>query len=159
MVEIVELSAELLPVVNRWRAIPDFGGEFDWIGAKRELTEADLADPTRLVILFNGEPVGDLSFHEVHYGPNKESTAYNMGITIDKAFRGRGIGSQAQRLLSDQLLQRVHRVEAQTDVENLAEQRSLEKAGFTREGVLYGAQHRNGTYHDLVSYSRVRSKD
>ena len=35
--------------------------------------------------------------------------------------------------------------------------RSLEKAGFIREGALRGAQFRAGGYHDLVGYSILRS--
>ena len=50
----------------------------------------------------------------------------------------------------------MNRIEAQTDVENIAEQRSLEKAGFRREGVARGSQFRAGGYHDLVVYSRLR---
>ena len=42
------------------------------------------------------------------------------------------------------------------DVENVAEQRALERAGFTREGVLRGAQHRRGRWRDLVLYARLR---
>ena len=51
----------------------------------------------------------------------------------------------------------VNRIEAATDVTNRAEQRSLEKAGFTREGVLRGAQWRNGRWNDMVVYSRLRT--
>jgi RimJ/RimL family protein N-acetyltransferase len=50
----------------------------------------------------------------------------------------------------------IERIEASTDVENIAEQRSLEKAGFTREGILRRAQWRAGAHHDLVSYSILR---
>ncbi len=50
----------------------------------------------------------------------------------------------------------MNRIEASTDVENLAEQKALGKAGFTREGVLRGAQFRLGTWHDMVQYSRLR---
>jgi RimJ/RimL family protein N-acetyltransferase len=42
-------------------------------------------------------------------------------------------------------------------VSNVAEQRALEKAGFTREGVNRQAQFRAGAYHDLVLYARLRS--
>ena len=51
----------------------------------------------------------------------------------------------------------VNRVEASTDVENAAEQRSLEKAGFMREGMQRGAQFRAGAYHDLLTFSRLRN--
>ena len=52
----------------------------------------------------------------------------------------------------------VNRIEAQTDVDNVAEQRSLEKAGFVREGTIRGAQFRAGAYHDLVTYSILRDE-
>ena len=52
----------------------------------------------------------------------------------------------------------VNRVEAMTDIENIAEQRALEKAGFVREGVMRGSQFRAGAYHDLVSYSILRAR-
>jgi aminoglycoside 6'-N-acetyltransferase len=50
------------------------------------------------------------------------------------------------------------RVQASTDIENAAEQRALAKAGFTREGVIRKAQWRNGAYHDLVLYSKLRGE-
>ena len=34
---------------------------------------------------------------------------------------------------------RAHQIEAGTEITNVGEQRALEKAGFTREGVLRGA--------------------
>jgi RimJ/RimL family protein N-acetyltransferase len=69
------------------------------------------------------------------------------------------VGAAAQRLLADQLLSQsgANRVEADTDVGNIAEQRALERAGFTREGVVRGAQWRRGAWHDRVLYGRLRS--
>ena len=106
----------------------------------------------------DGEAVGTVGWHRVHYGPNPESDAWNIGIELRPEARGQGFGTDAQRQLADWLLAYTSliRVEAQTDVENVAEQRSLQKAGFTREGVARGAQFRAGSYHDLVTYSRVR---
>jgi len=49
------------------------------------------------------------------------------------------------------------RVETSTDVTNVVSQRSLEKAGFIREGVLRGAQFRAAHWRNLVSYSVQRS--
>jgi RimJ/RimL family protein N-acetyltransferase len=43
-------------------------------------------------------------------------------------------------------------------VTNAAEQRALERAGFTREGVLRHAQFREGGFHDLVLYSKLRGE-
>ena len=109
--------------------------------------------------LADGVPIGTVGWHRVTYGPNPQSVAWNFGIDIIPEARGQGYGSQAQRLLADYLFQttEAHRVEASTDLENIAEQRALEKAGFRREGVARGAQFRAGQQRDLVTYARLRS--
>jgi RimJ/RimL family protein N-acetyltransferase len=82
-----------------------------------------------------------------------------IGIWLTAAARGRGAGTEAQRQLVDLffLHTAVNRVEAHTDVENLAEQRALEKVGFRQEGVTRGAQWREGAYHDGFLYSILRA--
>jgi len=110
----------------------------------------------RAAVILDGDIVGTMSWHAVLYGPTRGSRAWSMGIGLAPECRGTGIGSEAQRMLSEHLLQTAHRVEASTDVDNIAEQRSLERAGFQREGVLRGAQRRaDGANHDLVMYSRT----
>jgi RimJ/RimL family protein N-acetyltransferase len=106
----------------------------------------------------NREPIGTVGWREVQYGPNPESVAWNIGINLIPEARGRGYGSEAQRVLAARLfaISRVNRIEAMTDVDNLAEQRALEKAGFAREGVLRSAQYRARGWHDLVVYSCLR---
>jgi RimJ/RimL family protein N-acetyltransferase len=112
-----------------------------------------------LLICLDGEPVGAVQWRPIRYGPNTGSMALNLGIAITPAARGRGVGTRAQRMLADYLFEHtlVHRVEASTDITNIAEQRALERAGFTREGILRGAQFRLGERHDMVSYSRLRT--
>jgi RimJ/RimL family protein N-acetyltransferase len=107
----------------------------------------------------DGVTLGTISYHRVSYGPNDASGAWMIGIELLPVARGQGYGTEAQRLLADWLFDTTdaNRVEASTDVDNAAEARSLEKAGFTREGVNRGAQFRAGAYHDLVLYSRLRS--
>jgi RimJ/RimL family protein N-acetyltransferase len=109
----------------------------------------------------DGRPIGTVSWHFERYGPNDESAAWNIGIALVPEARGHGHGSEAQRLVADYLFAStaVNRVEASTDVENVIEQRALEKAGFAREGVARGSQYRAGAYHDLVIYARLRGDD
>jgi RimJ/RimL family protein N-acetyltransferase len=106
----------------------------------------------------DGQVIGDVGWHTVSYGPNAESQALNIGASLSPGFRGNGYGTEAQRLLAEVLfdLFDVDRIEASTDIDNVAEQRSLEKAGYKREGVLRRAQFRAGGRHDLVSYSILR---
>ena len=105
-------------------------------------------------------PIGTVGWHLERYGPNPESAAFNLGIELIPEVRGQGYGTEAQVQLAAYLFATtpVHRVEAATDLENVAEQRSLEKAGFRREGVLRGSQFRGGSYHDLVYYAVLRDE-
>jgi RimJ/RimL family protein N-acetyltransferase len=106
----------------------------------------------------DGLVVGTVGWHRLSHGPNPESQSWMFGIDIVPEARGRGYGTEAQRLVAEYLFRTTgaNRVEASTDVENIAEQRSLEKAGYTREGVARRAQFRAGAYHDLVVYARLR---
>ena len=52
----------------------------------------------------------------------------------------------------------VNRIEATTEITNVAEQRALERAGFTREGILRGTTFRQGRWHDQVIYSVLRDE-
>jgi RimJ/RimL family protein N-acetyltransferase len=74
--------------------------------------------------------------------------------------RGTGVGTEAQRQLVRYLFAHtaVPRIEADTEVGNIAEQRALEKAGFTREGVLRSVVFRDGSWRDLVRYSILRGE-
>jgi RimJ/RimL family protein N-acetyltransferase len=103
---------------------------------------------------------GQVTWHRASYGPNRGSRAWNIGIGLSPGTRGHGVGGVAQRLLAEWLLDTtdVDRIEASTDVENVAEQRALEKAGFVQEGILRSAQERLDGRHDLFSYSLLREE-
>jgi RimJ/RimL family protein N-acetyltransferase len=111
-----------------------------------------------LIVLHGTDRVGSVSWRKVQTGP----TAFNwaIGIGLAPEFWGRGYGSAAQRLVVRYLFAhtQVNRIEATTEITNVAEQRALEKAGFTREGVLRGTTFRQGRWHDQVIYSVLRDE-
>jgi len=120
----------------------------------------DLNEPGGFgVVDESGDLLGSVSWIWQRWGPNVQSRNPMIGIRLAAHARGRGAGTEAQRQLVDLFFRHttVNRVEAHTDVENLAEQRALEKAGFTREGMTRGAQWRDGSYHDGYLYSILRS--
>ena len=104
--------------------------------------------------------LGVVSWRRMRTGPSLDSWCWNIGIALLPDQRGKGYGAQAQRVLASYLFEQttVQRVEADTDIDNIAEQRALEKAGFTREGVLRQAQWRAGRWRDMVSYSVLRGE-
>lgn len=154
---------EEVPLLGSWRAAPT--SPYDDYAPVGEAGDHDRRLPrppglTELVVVdADDQPIGTVQWHPVPHGPTAGSVALSIGISLRPEARGLGHGTRAQRQLADHLLSRfpVHRVEASTDVENVAEQRALERAGFTREGVLRGAQWRRGGWHDLVRYARLRT--
>jgi [ribosomal protein S5]-alanine N-acetyltransferase len=81
-----------------------------------------------------------------------------IGILLFPEDRGQGLGTAAQRLLAQYLFTTtlVNRLQAITNVENIAEQKALERAGFRREGVMRGLAFDGGRWHDGVLYARLR---
>jgi RimJ/RimL family protein N-acetyltransferase len=146
-----------------WRAEPCSPFE-DWTGppAPGVSEIVRLLPPTGGgdLVVTDGEdqPIGTVSWHPVLYGPNLGSQALDIGISVRPFAQGRGHGARAQRMLAQYLFATtpVFRVQASTDVRNVAEQKALERAGFRREGVLRGAQWRLGAWNDLVSYALLR---
>ncbi|MDE3132909.1 MAG: GNAT family N-acetyltransferase [Acidobacteriota bacterium] len=147
--------------------LPFLTGEdapFDDFGPREPRTRvraADFHESGSLVVLDeNGDVAGGVSWHWNHWGPNPESRCPMIGIWLRSSARGRGIGRLAQSQLAGMLFEHTptNRVEAHTDVANIAEQRSLEAAGFQREGLVRAAQWRAGAYHDGYLYSILRSE-
>jgi RimJ/RimL family protein N-acetyltransferase len=139
----------------------DFGMPFEAVD-REALAKGPLRNDDNNLLLIeriaDAAVIGTVSWHRVRYGPNPESDGWMFGIDLIAEARGEGYGTEAQRLIAKYLFETtpMHRVEASTDVNNIAERRALEKAGFTREGVNRGAQFRAGSWHDLVMYARVR---
>jgi RimJ/RimL family protein N-acetyltransferase len=145
---------------------PAATGPHEWHGwsdpqsERRQWAESGLLGDNggTLIVLHGTDRVGSVSWRKVRTGP----TAFNwaIGIGLAPGFRGRGYGSAAQRLVVRYLFAhtQANRIEAVTEITNVAEQRSLEKAGFTREGVLRGTTFRQGRWHDQVIYSVLRGE-
>ncbi len=158
-----------LPLLESWSNNLDFTSEFNFFGIRnptnyeKSFNEDGLLSTKRTVFMIVTQPgvkVGFVSFHEQQYGPYDSSRSFMIGISLASEYRGQGYGTEAQKLLPAYLFAtyNIMRVEASTDIENLAEHRSLEKAGFTREGVMRKSQWRAGAYHDMVIYSKLRGE-
>jgi RimJ/RimL family protein N-acetyltransferase len=169
LVDLRPLTAADIEHTERIANDPDYNGPFDtWaleaVGEARRRFDHDgylSHDHGRLAVLDkSGATVGGVSYIAVFHGPPPSNRVYNIGIAVDPAHRRRGYGAEAQALLARYLFETytIERVEASTDVENIPEQRALERAGFTREGVLRRAQWRAGDWHDICLYSKLRGE-
>jgi len=166
--ELRPIRVEDLDVLSAWRSDPEAGGQFQWFGYgssrgfREKVTDDDVfSDDYGALAVIDGDTLcGDVSWHRQQTGPTKDSWCWNIGILLVPSERGKGHGHRAQRLLAEYLFAHstCERVEADTDIENVAEQKSLEKAGFTREGVLRRRQWRQGAWRDVVIYSKLRGE-
>jgi RimJ/RimL family protein N-acetyltransferase len=153
-----------LPMLEELTQDPGKTGEFQWFGWsdvrrwRRGWDENGLIsdDGGTLVVARGDERLGFVNWQRRQI---TRTFGWEIGIILLPAARGRGYGSRAQRLLTRYLFAHTtaHRVWAGTEVENVAEQRALEKAGFTREGVMRATGWRDGAWRDGVTYSILRT--
>jgi RimJ/RimL family protein N-acetyltransferase len=156
-----------LDFLDRLDRDPDALGPFEWFGfrdpcTRRRRWEKDHflgAESSALAVeVASGEIAGLVSWNDVRRG-GSPGACLEIGAALMPEHRGRGIGTAAQRQLVDYLLAytTAHRLEAWTEVENLAEQHVLERIGFQREGVLREVGWRDGAWRDAVVYGLLRS--
>ena len=153
--------------LGRYSTDPEAAGEFEWTGFKdpkalRRRWDEDGwlgAEQARLVVECSGSFAGDVSYRDRSHGLSK-GAVYEIGIALLPEHRGHGVGTTAQRLLVDYLFHNTpaHRLEAYTEVENLPEQRALEKVGFEREGLLRATHFRAGAWRDSILYALLRDR-
>ncbi|MBV8198918.1 MAG: GNAT family N-acetyltransferase [Candidatus Eremiobacteraeota bacterium] len=116
-------------------------------------TNAPLA--RHFAIEVDGTLAGGIGFDP--YG-GERSGAASFGYWLGRKYWGRGIATEAARILSDRALKEggLRRLEALVFAENAASVRVLEKAGFSLEGVLreYYVD-RGGKVCDALLFARL----
>lgn len=154
-----------LPMFRRFLIEPGLVG-LDWAGyrdpetsARRLASDGYLGHDDGRLMVDDGsadEAAGFVSYRRKTYATVDH---FEIGIALLPERRGQGVGWRAQALLCEYFFAHtaVQRIEASTHAENLAEQRSLEKAGFRLEGVMRAVEFRGGQWRDGCLYSRLRS--
>lgn len=157
-----------LPFLERLNTDPAALGPLVWsgftdAGARRRRWERDgyvSADSTALAVVQpDGTVIGIASWEAVNRG-GPPGGCYEIGLALLPEHRGRGIGTAAQRLLVEYLFKytMANRLEAQTDADNIAEQKALERIGFRQEGLLRGVRFRDGVWRDMIIYGLLRDE-
>ena len=80
-----------------------------------------------------------------------------IGYSIDERQIGRGIGTEAVRLVTKFAFEKVslHRVEAYVSPRNFGSMKVLEKSGYVQEGLLRKLLYINGVWEDHYMYAVV----
>ncbi len=163
-VDLRPVAEDDLPLLYRLTSDPSATGQHEWYGwqdpgrFRRQWAENGLLadDGGTLIAVAGDQRLGFVAWRK--HQTARTSYCWNIGVALAPEARGRGHGTEAQRQLVSYLFAhtQVNRIEASTEITNIAEQRALEKAGFTREGVLRGAGFQGGRWHDGLLYSVLR---
>ena len=123
--------------------------------------ESAFAYLNRLALSFaievDGEFAGTIGLHTLKLSDH----CAEVGYWIAGAHRGKGICTEALILLTDFSLDvmQFRRLEALADVENIPSQRVMERAGYSREGILQARTTRpDGRQIDMALFSKVMSE-
>lgn len=103
------------------------------------------------------EFIGQCGFIHVNWKNRKAEIA----VMLDRAYHGRGYGTDAVRLLCrfgfEEL--NLHKLKATVFAFNAGAIRCYEKCGFIREGVLQDEIYREGKYHDAIEMALIRKTE
>jgi len=87
-------------------------------------------------------------------------TSLEIGYALVPSERGKSYGTEAIQMIVDYLFLKKDsvRIQAPAATENIASQKALEKAGFSREGLMRKSGYAKGEYIDQYLYSILREE-
>ncbi|GAB2223853.1 hypothetical protein Droror1_Dr00004597 [Drosera rotundifolia] len=113
----------------------------------------------RAICLSSGKAIGAIS---VSSNTDEHKCRGEIGYVLGKKYWGKGIATRAVKLVGSCIFKEwphLERLEGLVDVENVASQKVLEKAGFRREGVLRKYLMMKGRCRDMVMFSLLSGDD
>jgi len=155
------VEKEDLPLFTDWLNNAMVVGEFNPL---RQTSRADVEkdfekrafEQTEFIIeKKDGTKIGYI-WHFTH----SATKVTEIGTFLIPSERGKGYAPEATHLIVDYLFlsKSIVRIQAGTQVENVASQKALEKCGFTREGVHRKEMFNRGKWVDICIYSILREE-
>lgn len=152
------IEREDLPTIKDWYS-PVIRGEFmdfHFKSMENLLTQFQKdgfnSHTTKMLLITTreGEPLGLFALYFLREG----LVNIGLGLCNDQA-RNSGYGTEATEMIVEYLFANypLARIEAETDVDNLAAHKVLTNVGFTREGLLRSYRYHHGRWRDFVMYS------
>ena len=156
--ELVELRPLEEADAPRLREIVETPEVAAWWGPQDAYFPWDEPESTRFTIFVDGEVAG-----LVQYGEENEPDFRHawIDIFVDPGFHGRGVGTDAIRVVFDLLVRERghHRVTIDPAVDNRAAVRSYEKAGFEPVGVMKASwRDPTGVWRDSLLMERIATE-
>lgn len=121
---------------------------------RRRLEQLESGQAIAWVLASGRSIVGRMTLSDISLWPVSRP---NVGYWVDQDYTGRGLASAALGQLAQVARDVVglHRLEAGTRLDNVASQRVLARAGFTKVGVARDFAHINGAWCDHLIFERL----
>jgi aminoglycoside 6'-N-acetyltransferase len=139
------LTKDNVDLLVQWTLDPVAQGPYKrvppWPAEKVQQMFLEAADRYYFLIRLTEDSrgIGRFYYRAFHFHIDPQKVDWELNILIaDPAERGHGYGTIVQKLVADHLLTlpQTNSVFAYTWTSNISEQRALQKAGFTRKGVM-----------------------
>ena len=139
-----------------WSNDREYSGEYQelWRFSLEKLEEIMLKGTTFFMIeKKDGTRIGHISSWTL--GRTRE-----LGFALVPSERRKGYGTEAIQMIVEYLVlnTKVVRMQVRTDEGNIPSHKALEKAGFTREGIMRKESYVEGDYRDMFLYSILREE-
>ena len=146
----IDCMGEYWPIIRQYPK-SDYQKVFDNPSNLQILLEAK----TFIIQKKDGTRIG-----EIHHYLDITHNWMELGYWLMPSERKKGYATEAVQLIVDYLFlsKELVRVQAITDVRNFASQRVLEKAGFTREGIIRKSFFLRGEWKDGCLHSILREE-
>jgi RimJ/RimL family protein N-acetyltransferase len=155
------VEKEDLPLLTEWFNNADVFGQYNPLiqfskkEIEKEYEDRKLEQTEFIVEKKDGSKIGYVWHFSVPFPRLLE-----IGYFLLPKERGKGYCSEAVKVMVDYLFlsKDIVRIQAHTDVANMASQKVLEKAGFKKEGTARKAFFMRGEWRDLFLYSILREE-
>ncbi len=144
-------------LVVEWWSNSEYMGDFQDVMAisRAQMKKVMLEDTIFFMIeRRDGAKIGHIS------GWRHGRICVEIGFALVPSERGKGYGTEAIQMMVDHLFlkREIVRIQAPTATGNIASQKALEKAGFSKEGVMRKSLYAKGEYKDQYLYSILREE-
>lgn len=154
------MEKEDLPLFAEWINNPEVHGEYNpLIQVSRTVIEKKLESSTSEKGKFIIERKDGAKIGFLRCSLTSEKLV-EIGFVMIPSERDKGYCTEAISILVDYLFlsKDIVRVQACTDVRNVASQKVLEKVGFRKEGIIRKSLFTRGKWRDLLLYSILREE-
>ncbi len=150
-----------IPLLSDWLNNLEFQGQYTPLiqyskeDYKRRFTEITEDHKQFMIEKKNGTEIGIIIYFLVQGGPYR---LLEIGYYMIMSERKHGYCTEAVQIFIDYLFlsQTIERIQATTDSRNATSQRVLQKAGFSKEGIMRRALFMKGEYVNITLFSILR---